>query len=233
MSMNVERLKYPILAGNSARWGEMQSKKSIAYDTLKRRIVLNEHKPGLPINENALCEEMKISKTPIREALQHLEREGFVQTIPGRGSFVTHITVHDVREIFESREILECAAARRAALIGDKELIKAKRLELGSATLSSGDEKDSEPDIDDVHVFIFQLIGNKKLFDIYSLLLDQIIRLRHYFSVNLDTERKAQYNHEHLSILDALIKGDPNQAEEAVLTHLRNASAYLTRLTSF
>jgi DNA-binding FadR family transcriptional regulator len=71
------------------------------------------------------------------------------------------------------------------------------------------------------------------LFEIYSLLLDQIIRLRHYFNVRLDTERTAQYNQEHLRILDALIKGDPNQAEEAVLTHLRNASAYLTRLTSF
>ena len=121
------------LAGNVSRLGEMQSKKSIAYETLKRRILLNEHKPGVPINENAISEEMKISKTPIREALQQLEREGLVQTIPGRGSFVTHITVEDVREIFESREIIECAVARRAALIGDKELIKAKRLELESS----------------------------------------------------------------------------------------------------
>jgi DNA-binding GntR family transcriptional regulator len=233
MSASVERLKYPLPAGNVARWGELQTKKSVAYDTLKRRIVLNEHKPGVPINENALCEEMKISKTPIREALQHLEREGFVQTIPGRGSFVTHITVQDVREIFESREIIECAAARRAALIGDKELIKAKKVEIGSSAPRSGDKRDTDPDIDDVHVFIFQLIGNKRLFDIYSLLLDQIIRLRHYFSVSLDTERKTQYNQEHLRILDALIKGDPNRAEEAVLTHLRNASAYLTRLTTF
>jgi len=233
MSVNVERLKYPMPAGNVARWGEIQSKKSIAYDTLKRRIVLNEHKPGLPINENALCEEMKISKTPIREALQHLEREGFVQTIPGRGSFVTHITVQDVREIFESREIIECAVARRAALIGNKELIRAKRLELGSSNPMSEGEKDPEQDVDDVHVFIFRLVNNKRLFEIYSLLLDQIIRLRYYFNVRLDTERTVQYNQEHLRILDALIKGDPNQAEEAVLTHLRNASAYLTRLTSF
>jgi DNA-binding GntR family transcriptional regulator len=233
MSVNVERLKYSTPSENAARWGEIQSKKSVAYDTLKRRIVLNEHQPGVPINENALCEEMKISKTPIREALQHLEREGFVQTIPGRGSFVTPIMVQDVREIFESREILECAAARRAALIRDKELIKAKKLELGSSTLRSAGKKDSDPDIDDVHVFIFQLIGNKRLFDIYSLLLDQIIRLRHYFSVSLDTERRAQYNQEHLGILDALLRGDPNRAEEAVLTHLRNATAYLTRLTSF
>lgn len=233
MSADAARRKNPMPGGDVTLLGELQSKKTVAYEALKRRIVMNELKPGVPINENALGEEMKISKTPIREALQQLEREGLTQTIPGRGSFVKHITVQDVRDIFESREIIECAAARRAALVGDKELIKAKKRELGSSTPKSDGGKDSEPDIDDVHVFIFELIGNKRLFDIYSLLLDQIIRLRNYFSVSLDTERKAQYNQEHIRILDALMKGDPNRAEEAVLTHLRSASAYITRLTSF
>jgi len=233
--MNVYAAKKITLSpgSNVAPFGEIQSKKTIAYEILKRKILLNELRPGLPINENALSEEIKISKTPIREALQQLDREGLVQTIPGRGSFVTHITVQDVREIFESREIIECAAARRVALIEDKEGIKAKRLELSSSTPMFDGEKDTELDIDDVHVFIFQLIGNKRLFDIYSLLLDQIIRLRYYFNVRFDTKRTAQYNDEHLRILDALIKGDADRAEEAVLTHLRNASAYLIRLTSF
>jgi GntR family transcriptional regulator, rspAB operon transcriptional repressor len=233
MSVNAAKERYPQLAGNVSRLGEMQSKKTIAYETLKRRILLNESKPGVPINENAISEEMKISKTPIREALQQLEREGLIQTIPGRGSFVTHITVEDVREIFESREIIECAVARRAALIGDKELIKAKRVELESSNPMSDGEKDPELDLDDVHVFIFGVVGNKRLFEIYSQLLDQIVRLRRYFNVRLDPERTAKFNKEHLRILDALIKSDPDQAEEAVLTHLRNASAYLTRRTLF
>lgn len=233
MSVIAARRKIPLRVGNVSSLGEMQSKKTLAYDTLKRRILLNEDKPGVPINENALSEEMKISKTPIREALQRLEREGLIQTIPGRGSFVSHITVEDVREIFESREIIECAVARRAALIRDKDPIKAKRVEIESSNPASEGEQDPERNRDDVHVFIFRLVRNKRLFEIYSQLLDQIIRLRYYFNVRLDTERTAQYNDEHLRILDALIKGDPDRAEEAVLTHLRNATAYLTRLTSF
>jgi GntR family transcriptional regulator, rspAB operon transcriptional repressor len=233
MNLYAARQKTVLQEGNVSRLGEVPSKKIVAYDVLKRRIVRHELQPGVPINENALSDEMKISKTPIREALQQLEREGFVQTIPGRGSFVTHITVQDVREIFETREIIECAVARRAALVGDKELIKAKRVELESSDLMSDGEKGLELDLDDVHVFIFGVVGNKRLFEIYSQLLDQIIRLRHYFNVRLDTERMAKYNNEHLRILDALIKSDPDQAEQAVLTHLRNASAYLTRRTLF
>lgn len=216
---------------NVLRIGELPSKKTVAYETLKRGILLNEQKPGQPVNENVLSEEMKVSKTPIREALQQLEREGFIMTIPGRGSFVTSVTVEDVREIFESREIIECAVARRAALMGNKELIKDKRRELESLNPLVPGNKDHEDRRDDVHVFILQVVGNQRLMNIYSQLLDQIIRLRNYFNVSLDTDRTALYHQEHLRILDALIEGDPNKAEEAVLTHLRNASVYLTRLT--
>jgi len=231
MSANAAKESSPATAGNVMRLGELQSKKALAYETLKRRILLNEQKPGQPINENALSEEIKISKTPIREALQQLEREGLITTIPGRGSFVTPVTVEDVREIFDSREIIECAVARRAALTGNKDPIMAKRRELESLSSLASADGDIEEHRDDVHVFIFQVVGNRRLFAIYSHLLDQIIRLRNYFNVSLDKDRTAQYHQEHLRILDALIEGDPDKAEEAVLTHLRNASVYLTRLT--
>lgn len=231
MSAHAAKEKSPASAAKVLGLGELQSKKALAYEILKRRILLNEEKPGQPINENALSEEIKVSKTPIREALQQLEREGLVMTIPGRGSFVTSVTVEDVREIFDSREIIECAVARRAAVMGDKELLRAKRKELESRSLRRSSEAGDEEQRDDVHVFIFQVVGNRRLFNIYSQLLDQIIRLRNYFNVSVDTERTSQYDQEHLAILDALIEGDPDKAEAAVLNHLRNAAAYLTRLT--
>jgi DNA-binding GntR family transcriptional regulator len=224
--------KYFTGIGSVTPFGDMPSKKGIAYETLKARILSNQYRPGMPINESALCEELKFSKTPIREALQQLERESFISTVPGRGSFVTHVTLEDVREIFDSREIVESAVARRAALVGDKELIRAKKLELEALSPSDHNNTDADVDRDDVHVFIFHLVGNQWLFSIYSQLLDRILRLRNYFSVRLDTDRTAHYNQEHLKILNALLAGEPDQVEEAVLTHLRNASTYLSRLTS-
>ena len=70
---------------------------------------------------------MKISKTPVREALQQLERDGFVENVPGRGCFVSRISFQDVKELFETREILECEVIRRAALKGDPEKIDGVR----------------------------------------------------------------------------------------------------------
>ena len=60
-----------------------KSKKMIVYENLKRRIITNALKPGDPLNEGILSKEFKISKTPVREALQQLEKKGLVENIPG------------------------------------------------------------------------------------------------------------------------------------------------------
>lgn len=98
-----------------------KTKKNIVYEALKKRIISNSLRPGEPLNEGVLSKEMKISKTPVREALQQLERDGFVENVPGRGCFVSRISFQDVKELFETREILECEVIRRAALKGDPE----------------------------------------------------------------------------------------------------------------
>lgn len=217
-----------------ASFRDTRSKKEIAYDVLKQRILSNQYTPGTPIIEPDVSAELKVSKTPIREALQQLERDGFVETVPGRGSFVSHITVKDIKQIFDAREVLECGAVRRVALVGDKDLIKMKKHELEKYV---ADEMRDSPtavdrERDDVHLFIFKLLDNPMLSSVYGQLLDQIIRLRNYFNVSLDKERSAFYNREHLRILEALLEGSPDKAEEATLTHLRNASKYLIQLSS-
>ena len=96
-----------------------KSKKAIVYENLKKRIINHSLKPGEPLNEAVLSKELKISKTPIREAFQQLEKEGFIENIPGRGAFVSRISIQDIRELFEIREILECEVIRRVASKGD------------------------------------------------------------------------------------------------------------------
>ena len=86
----------------------MKNNKKIAvYEKIKERIIDGSLAPGLPINENDFAQDLNVSKTPIREALRQLEREGLVENIPGRGSAVSHITFQDIRDIFETREIIE------------------------------------------------------------------------------------------------------------------------------
>src|SRR5438132_9057219 len=83
--------------------------------------------PGSVVNEARLREDLKIGRTPIREALQRLARENLVRSIPHRGTFVTDVNVTDLARITEVRVVLESHAARLAAeklLAADREAIK-------------------------------------------------------------------------------------------------------------
>src|SRR3984893_3935589 len=71
--------------------------------------------PGSVFNETRLREELKIGRTPIREALQRLGRENLVRSIPHRGTFVTHVNITHLARIREVRFVLESHAARLAA----------------------------------------------------------------------------------------------------------------------
>ena len=211
----------------------MENKKAAVYEKIKSRIIEGKLTPGLPINENGFAQDFNVSKTPVREALRHLEREGLVENVPGRGSAVTHITFQDIREVFEIREIIECGAAKRAALICDAEEVREKKRELEQF---SAQEAESKGDIwgpeEDIHLFLIKCVGNKRFLEIYLGLLDHMKRIRHHFGRQFTRQRFDEMLTEHRAILDALIEGDGDRAEQAVQNHLHNAAAYLLGLTS-
>ncbi len=208
-----------------------KSKKAIVYENLKKRIINHILKPGDPLNESILSQELKTSKTPVREALQQLEKEGLVENIPGRGSFVSKISFQDIREIFEIREFLECEAIKRAVTKVDpakvrflREKFISSESENGKATVShfrSGDQ---------IHTFIFETLGNNRLTEIYKRLQDHIVRNRIYFFGQSHPLRTEESFKEHLEILDAMEARDPVRAEQAVRNHLRNSLEYLRQI---
>ena len=211
----------------------MENKKTFVYGKVKERILNGALAPGFPINEEELAKDLDVSKTPVREALRQLEKEGLVENIPGRGSTVTHITFQDIRDIFEIREILECGAAKRAAFLHDQMGFQTKRKELElNAKKWAEDKKQNWGPVEDIHLFIIESIGNKKLLDTYIGLIDHIKRIRKHFSGRLSQNRFNELIEEHIEILDAIIEGSGERAEMAVQNHLRNAAAYLLGLTS-
>ncbi|HXB05067.1 MAG TPA: GntR family transcriptional regulator [Candidatus Angelobacter sp.] len=95
--------------------GSSHSQSEEAYLRIRERIVSLDMPPGSVVNETRLREELKIGRTPIREALQRLARENLVRSIPHRGTFVTDINIQDLARITEVRVVLEGHAARLAA----------------------------------------------------------------------------------------------------------------------
>jgi len=206
----------------------MKSKKLIVYEILKQRIVNHDIKPGEPINDGILSRELEVSKTPIREAVQQLEKEGFIENIPGKGAFVSRISIQDVRETFEIREMLECEAIKRAALKRDSQKLEAIRRTFEPRENSSPD--DESPHFrsgDQIHSFIFESIGNQRLMEIYRRLLDHIVRLRIHFFSDAHQGRSEESYREHVEILNALAAQDPARCEQAVRAHLRNSWEYV------
>jgi DNA-binding GntR family transcriptional regulator len=211
------------------------NKKAIVYENLRRRIIEGELRPGLPINEADFARDLAVSKTPIREALRQLERDGFVENIPGRGSAVSHIRPQDIREVFEIREIIESGAAKRAARLRDNEELLAKREE-GKKLLEN--ERAGEAYVhewgswEDVHLCIVKALGNQTLVDMYSGLLDRIKRFRSHYGKRFTERRLHEILTEHTEILDAIVEGDGERAERMVQQHLRNAGAFLIGLAA-
>src|SRR6266516_5695033 len=94
---------------------EARSQSEEAYVRILERIVRLEMPPGSVVNEAQLREDLRIGRTPIREALQRLARENLVRSIPHRGTFVTDVNITDLARITEVRVVLEAHAARLAA----------------------------------------------------------------------------------------------------------------------
>lgn len=210
---------------------KMNSKKQMAYGTIKKRIINNTLKQGEVVSEAELANELKISKTPIREALQQLESEGLIKNIPRKGTFVTNITIEDIREIYEIREIIECGAVRLAALRADIGELENIRKEYDPIV----EDNDSNPENllwigEKLHGFIFESLNNRRLSALHSNLQDNVDRLRSYFVRRSGQERLKESHVEHLEIIDALLARDPDRAEKAMRNHINNAINHIKSL---
>ena len=101
--------------------GAQPSLKQLAYETLQRQIINGQLQPGSRLTEEELSRSMSISRAPIREALNMLERDGFTKIIPRRGAVVTDVSRQDVINIWEVRALLEPYAARCSVGLVPKE----------------------------------------------------------------------------------------------------------------
>lgn len=86
------------------------------YDFIKEAIITGSYEPGKRLTEEALANELKVSRTPIRQAIQQLELNGLVTPLKSRGVIVREFSIEDIRQIYDIRALLESYAASEAAL---------------------------------------------------------------------------------------------------------------------
>lgn len=196
------------------------SREKIAYDAIKGAILSFQIQPGEALIEGTLAKQLGISKTPVRESLSRLEKEGFIVKTPYKGYTAADISTTEVIEIFQTRAVLEGLAARLSAermspedlhrianvLAAHELAISANRFEQ-AATLNR-----------QFHQLIILKAANQRLMQILANLDDHLVRYR--LLATFQPGRQEKSIHEHRKCLEALRQGNPDSAETTMRGHL-------------
>ncbi len=191
-----------------------------AYADIRRRIVSLEFGPGDVLVEDDLRELTGIGRTPVREALQRLAREHFVQVVPRRGMFVTGVDVAELATLLETRSVLEPYAARLAAAKGSEAHWAAMETALTEAEAATLEPVDMLAVDRRCHEIMWDAADNRFLLDPLDMLYAQGDRLWHLYLSDVSEMEHAVS--EHGEILHALRSGDGDRAAELVEGHVRS-----------
>jgi DNA-binding GntR family transcriptional regulator len=205
--------------------GQRRTVGELTYQAIRAAIVARRLKPGTRLVVDDLAEELSVSRTPVKEALGKLEREGLVVMHPHRGARVATITMRDIEEIYALREVVEGLAARLAAQAIDQGDIARLRslIEEGQEALAAQDYH-TYADVDlRFHGLIRRASGNQRLQRIMES-LDGQIHILITTSAAVPGRGTASVD-EHRRVVEALEAGDPRAAEEAMRAHVAHARA--------
>lgn len=199
------------------------SLKEKAYAEIRRRILSGELSADAPLSEYQLAAELELSRTPVREAVKRLEREGLVHSIPNRGTVVAELTVRDISEIYQVREQLEGFAARLAAEIMSEESIQKLEEEIDTLNTLASEGQLNEVVASDIrlHKQIIAATQNSRLIELLGTLDDQMHRVRALFPES--TQWLEATLADHANIVNAIKAHDEHAAENAMRAHLRSA----------
>lgn len=202
-----------------------------ATNVIRDAIVTGKYEPGEKLSETSLSEYYKISRTPIREALKQLEREGLVEIIPRVGTCVTKPTEKELAEVFEVKEVLEGLAAGLLVEQENTEAIKEvqRAVSLMEKAVQTSDRKLYVESNDLFHKAILEGADNSKLTYALNLLLNQIGYSR-YVYLTIEVPQRIEVSlKEHQAILKALLEGNREQAEKAMRAHVRASGIELQK----
>jgi len=213
---------------------QIEQFRSHLYAEILGKIISGEYRPGSRLVEEELASTHEVSRTPIREVLFALERDGLVRRVKNQGAKVVAFTADDVEEIYEIRKALEILAVRKAIpnlRLNDLLQFERELEELNSHKGSNWNDRQATVDLR-LHRLIVRYSGNRRLISY----LENISLLIHSLRlVGYREDRHARRaGEEHLGIVRALKARDAPLAEELLVNHLdtskRNAIELFSRI---
>jgi DNA-binding GntR family transcriptional regulator len=209
----------------------MHNQAELAYRRLRERLMAGGHHPGDRLTELGICEDLGMSRTPVREALRRLQSDGLV-TSTGRGVVVSSLSPEEMLHATQLHGALDALAAKLAATAQKSgELSPAQLKELKNASrrveerAEAGDARGVWRANLDFHLLLARLSGNPLLEDA----LERIWTRFAIVSLSNISHREDLAPRHHDEIVSAIVDGDPERAEAAAAAHVREASAMYER----
>lgn len=188
-----------------------------AYAEIKRMIITLELPPDAVVDESTLQARLNIGRTPIREAVQRLERDQFVRVIPRRGVFVTSVDVAELNLLFETRSVIEPYAAKLAAERGMPAVWVA--MEEALANIESITPEQALAVDRRCHELMWEAAENRFLTDTLDMLYAQSERVWYLFVRDaIDMQHVLA---EHREVLEVLRSGNGELAASLMANHVQ------------
>jgi DNA-binding GntR family transcriptional regulator len=216
--------------GSATRETRHRTKQEFVYSTLREAIMTCELRPGERLVIDELARQLEVSAIPVREALQLLQSEGLVQSVPHVGATVAPISHDSIREVFTVLEGLEIVATRGAA-----ERARPEDLEALTEIVAAMDRALAESDHEQwadlntrFHLTISRLAAMPMLQEMMERALDHWERLRRFYFSGVLVHRVEQAQQEHHGLLEAIKARDLSRLEDTIRQHNRGALASYT-----
>lgn len=190
---------------------------AFVYDSLRDDILSLQLQPGSLLDETELAARFGVSRSPVREALIRLSGEGLVQTLRNRSSIVAPFDVSTVQSHLNATLLMYCTTARLAALNRTqaqldqlRELLDAHRAQMKTADMNTIVSNNRA-----FHVAVAEAGGNAFFTAWTAAVLDQGQRLMGMYVQDTGQTRSVAELNDHVAIVDAIGRGDPEAAERA------------------
>jgi DNA-binding GntR family transcriptional regulator len=210
--------------------------KNKAYAALKDVIVSMDiygSRAEIRLDERQLAQDLGISRTPVREAMAQLEREGFVRTVPRRGIYLARKTRREVIELITAWAALESMAARLITLNAtDAEILKLRSMfaTFENGTLHAKLDEYSEVNIE-FHQTLIRMSGNRVLIDLAENLFTHMRMIRR--KTIGEQDRVDRSIRDHLNIIQAIEARDTARAEDLVRNHALGLAEHVERYADY
>lgn len=194
------------------------SLKETAYELIKQKIINGDFEPGSRIMEESLAEEISMSRTPVREAINQLAAEGLIENVPRKGIFFTLVSKDETKDLLDLRMILESFAVKKCVEKINQQTIQIleKNIEEFKLALKMQDYKKCN-ELDSIfHREIANISGNKKLIKFLREVEDFMLIARTIEKKSSPEIKNELTISDHIEILDAIKNKDMEKAANSI-----------------